>query len=139
MEIIQERPGDNVEQVGAPKLLMLNNKGPMSESEFSMPCMSESQSAMSRHEKARDPKGDIPSFEEAKLNKEIAQPITKDLGKFGKIQMNAKFGSEQIKRGDINGKKAQEGNMLADSGFGGGLDMGGGVFEEEDSGSHDSD
>ena len=44
----------------------------MSESEFSMPCYSESASAMSKHEKLKDPKGDIPTFEEAKMNKEIA-------------------------------------------------------------------
>ena len=40
---------------------------------------------MSRHEKLKDPKGDIPSFEEAKMNKEIKAPIEKDLGKFGKF------------------------------------------------------
>ena len=53
--------------------------------------------------------------------------------------MNAKFGSEQINRADLrnDGKKNEDVNMLSDPAFGAGL--GGGVFEEEDSGSHDSD
>ena len=49
--------------------------------------------------------------------------------------MNAKFGSEQINRGDIrNDGKKEDANMLDTFDT-----FGAGAFEEEDSGSHDSD